>query len=481
MQSCLNPMVCDIGVHASMLKHTHSLSGFFNESAALLRLSLPIIVTQLATQGMNFVDTSMAGQVSATDLAAIAVGASLWYPISLLLRGVLMALTPLTAHHRGSGQQQQINHELGQGLWLAMAGSLLAILFLQQSEGIMAYMQVAPEVAPIATQYLQALAFGVPGIALFYSLNSFCEGMGNTRAPMLFSLLGLAVNIPANYLLINGKFGLPALGAVGCGWATSIVYWLMSLMMGLYIARHHEYRQFLSRSVLQFKASQAWAQFKLGLPIGMNIFICGSIFAIIALLIGKLGANNIASHQIALNFSGLMYMVPLSLSFGITIRVGHALGQGNAALAKLRSYSGIALTLAFSCISSASIVLFREQIARIYTQDPLVAAGAASLIIFAACYQLSDAIQTATNGVLRGYKDTKLPMFISGMAYWGLALPVGYTLGLTDKVVDAMGAAGFWVGIIVGLTAAAIMMSLRLRAMLSKQQAQPLQAELGFA
>ncbi len=282
---------------------------------------------QLATQSMGFIDTTMAGQVSAADLAAIALGTSLWLPVSLLLRGIIMALTPVVAYHRGAQSLNNVRIAFIQMLWLSAFVSAILIVYLLLGETILVGLGVAPEIIPIASDYVVALAFGVPGIALFYTLNGFCEGMNNTRAPMLISVIGLLVNIPVNYILIYGKFGMPALGAVGCGWATSLVYWLMSALLFSYIKSHHHYKNILHFTELKPVWQEIKQLFKLGMPIGLNIAVCGSIFAVIALLIGRIGAENVAAAQIALNISSMTYMIPMSLSFGITIRVGHALGE----------------------------------------------------------------------------------------------------------------------------------------------------------
>ncbi len=438
-------------------------SSWLQESRALLALSMPIIVTQLAIQGMGFVDTTMAGQVSARDLAAIAIGGSLWLPAVLLLRGLLMALTPIIAHHRGSNDAMaRIPQDTGQTLWLAVAASVALISLLLLSEPILVTMDVAPEIIPIASGYLYALAFGVPAIALFFTLNSFCEGMANTRIPMVVSIMGLLANIPINYVLIYGKLGFPALGAVGCGWATSIVSWLTALVMLAYLKKHHIYSNLLTLQGMQVSWGRIKVLLKLGLPIGITIFIEGSIFALIALLIGKLGAEVVAAHQIALNFSSLVFMIPLSLSFGITIRVGHALGQGKHQLARMRAWSGTALSVFWSTISGALILIFTPGIIRMYTSDSVVAEGAALLLVYAAIYQVSDALQASANGALRGYKDARTPMILVTIAYWVVGLPLGYILGMTNWITQPLQAEGFWIGIVGGLTLAAVLLCSRL-------------------
>lgn len=441
-----------------------------------MRLSTPIILTQIATQAMGFVDTTMAGQVSAADLAAIALGSSLWLPVLLLLRGIIMALTPMIAFHRGAQDLKSVSIEFFQMVWLALLSSLVLIVYLVNAKPILEWIGVASEIIPIASDYALALAFGVPGIALFYTLNAFCEGMNNTRAPMVISIIGLLVNIPVNYVLIYGKFGLPELGAVGCGWATSLVYWFMSGLLHTYIKAHHHYKKIICFSHAKPNLKQMFHLFKLGLPIGLNIAICGSIFAVIALIIGRIGAENVAAAQIALNISSMTYVIPMSVSFGITVRVGHALGQKDELNAIERSKIGILVAALLSLVSVTVLLLFPEQIIRLYTNDPAISATAATLLALTAIYQFSDALQTSVNGALRGYKDTKIPMFLAVASYWGLALPMGIILGMTDHVIPAMGEKGFWVGIITGLTVAALLMLVRLRYVIKSRTSAPLEA-----
>ena len=449
------------------------LRPFTRESGALMHLSVPIILTQIATQAMGFVDTTMAGQVSPADLAAIALGTSLWIPVLLLLRGVIMALTPVVAYHRGARDFQSISVEFFQMVWLALIASVLLIAYLVSAKPILEWIGVASEIIPIGSDYAFALAFGVPGIALFYTLNGFCEGMNNTKVPMIISVIGLLVNIPVNYVLIYGKFGFPEMGAVGCGWATSLVYWLMSGMLYSYIKGQHHYNTIISFSDVKPRLKEMLHLLKLGLPIGMNIAVCGSIFSVIALMIGRIGAENIAAAQIALNISSMTYVIPMSISFGITIRVGHALGEKDELGAIERSQIGILVAGLISSLSVTVFLLFPEWIIRLYTTDPAISATAATLLALTAMYQFSDALQTSANGALRGYKDTKVPMFLAIASYWGLALPLGMVLGLTDHIVPAMGEKGFWVGILTGLTTAAILMLFRLRFVIKKRALQP--------
>jgi multidrug resistance protein, MATE family len=199
-----------------------------------------------------------------------------------------------------------------------------------------------------------------------------------------------------------------------------------------------------------------------GMPIGISIFAEASIFCVIALLIGAMGATVVAGHQIALNFSSMVFMIPYALGMAVTVRVGQALGRGEPRQARYAAGVGMLVGLAYACVSASSMFLSREYIARVYTNDMSVIAVASSLIIFAALFQFSDAIQVTAAGALRGYQDTRVTMLLTLFAYWGIGLPVGYSLGLTDLWGPASGPRGLWQGLIVGLTCAALMLGIRL-------------------
>mgnify|MGYP005751842239 FL=1 len=304
----------------------------------------------------------------------------------------------------------------------------------------------------------------MPGAALFLTLRSYTEAMSHTRPVLLISVAGLLINIPSNYILIYGKLGLPALGGVGCGWATSLVFWCMALMMAVYIGRHPAYasaRLHLRQTHLE--PATAWYIFRLGLPVGLAIFFEVSIFAMIALLISSLGPTVVAGHQVALNFTGLLFMIPLSLALAVTVRVGHGRGQGDPLAVRRAVQAALWLTAFIGLSAGALLFLFREQVPWLYSHDPDVRWLASQLLLYAALYQLSDAWQVTVSGALRGFEDTTVPMFITLFAYWGIGLPVGYSLALSDWWGEAMGPEGFWIGLLCGLTAAALLLSVRLR------------------
>nr|WP_217434360.1 MATE family efflux transporter [Serratia proteamaculans] len=431
-----------------------------------MALAIPVIIAQISQTAMGVVDTIMAGAYSATDMAAVAVGTSIWLPAILFGHGLLLALTPVIAQLNGAGRRDRIAHQVRQGFWLAAAVSLLVIIVLYNSKFVIDMMHnIDPRLADKAVGYLHAIMWGAPGYLFFQVLRGQCEGLSKTKPGMVIGFLGLLVNIPINYIFIYGKFGMPELGGVGCGVATASVYWFMFLAMRWYVKRAPSQRDILPHEGSSMRPD--WPAMKrlfgIGLPVALALFFEVTLFAIVALLVSPLGIVSVAGHQIALNFSALMFVLPLSLGVSATIRVGYRLGEGSVEGARIAAYAAIAVGIAMACCTALFTATFREQIALLYNDSPAVVAMASHLMLLAAIYQISDSIQVIGSGILRGYKDTRSIFFITFVAYWILGLPSGYVLALTDILVPAMGPSGFWIGFIIGLTFAAIMMAMRMR------------------
>ena len=456
-----------------------------NEARRFLALGLPVLVTQIAQMGMNFVDTAMTGRASTADMAAVAVSGSIWVPVSLLGMGCLLSLPAMMAHLVGGGEQQRTPHLLRQGLWLS---SLLSLVLM----GVFAFLSLHlelfgldAELAPLAAGYLRAMLFGLPGMMLFVNVRGFLEGYARTRPAMLVGLLGLALNVPCNYVLIYGKLGLPQLGAVGCGVATALCYWFMAACMIYYVRRDAQYRDLhplflpllLPRTApacgceararddasplaapytpepvpCRFDFPLIWRILRIGLPGALAVFFEVSLFALSALLLAPLGKVVVAGHQIAMNFAGMVFMLPLSLNITAAIRVGQSVGAGRLGRARLSARTALCMGAALSLVIAACTALFREQIVHIYNDDPAVTALAMSLLLLGSCYQLVDALQTISIGILRAYNDTRIISLVCFTSYWIIGLPLGFTLARTDLVVPALGAAGFWIAYIAAL------------------------------
>ncbi|CAD5109603.1 MATE family efflux transporter [Zestomonas carbonaria] len=434
------------------------------ELRALLTLAAPIMIAQLAVTSMGFVDAVMAGRVSPRDLAAVALGNSIWVPVFLLMTGTLLATTAKVAQRFGAGQPERIGPLVRQALWLALAvGLIAAALLALGAEPVLHLMKVDAELIAPSMGYLYGIAMGFPAVALYHVLRCFSDGLGRTRPSMLLAVAGLLLNIPLNYVLIYGHLGFPALGGVGCGWASGAVMWFMFLGMLGWVRRAPAYRS--SRLFERFDWPQREPIQRLlgiGVPIGIAVFAESSIFAVIALLIGSLGATVVAGHQIALNVSSMVFMIPYALSMAITVRVGQALGRHEPREARFAAGVGIATALTYACLSASLMLLGRHAIAGIYTPDPQVISVAATLLVYAALFQFSDAVQVSAAGALRGYQDTRITMLLTLFAYWGIGLPVGYALGLADWLGEPRGPSGLWQGLVAGLTVAAAMLMLRL-------------------
>lgn len=438
---------------------------YLSEARQLLTLAIPVIIAQVSQTSMGVVDTIMAGSYSATDMAAVAVGTSIWLPVILFGHGLLMALTPVVAQLNGSGRRERIAHQRQQAFLLAAAVSVVTMLVLYQGDKVIHLMHnESPELADKAVGYLRALLWGVPGYLFFQVLRSQCEGLSKTKPGMIVGFIGLLVNIPINYVFIHGKLGMPELGGVGCGVATASVYWIMLFLLAGYMRRARWIQDINSYATpLRPDWPVIKRLFNLGLPIALAILFEVSLFAVVALLVLPLGVIDVAGHQIALNFSSLMFVLPMSLGVAATIRVGHRLGEGSVPNARIAARTSIFCGVALALCTAIFTVVMREPIALLYNDNPQVVAMASHLMLLAAIYQVSDAIQVIGSGVLRGYKDTRSIFFITFTAYWVLGLPFGYMLALTDLLVTPMGPAGFWCGFIIGLTASAIMMGLRIR------------------
>ena len=435
-----------------------------DELSRQLRIALPIFGGQLAQSANGFVDTVMAGRVSALDLAAVAVGASIWVPIFLFMTGLLMTTTSVLSRHLGAGESHRLSPVMQQAITLGIACGVLAFIVLRNTGPVLAWMDVDPAMRPIVKDYLIGLSWGMPPIAIVLALRSYTEAQNDTRPVLWISVIGLLANIPINYVLIYGKLGFPAMGGVGCGWATAVVMWLMAVLMLCYVAWHRSYANArLSLFPWVLERGTLWYLFSIGLPVGLAIFFEVSVFAVIALLISQSGAIVVAGHQLALNFTSLVFMLPLSFALAATARIGRARGQRDEVALRGAIRVAFRITLCIGVVAALFLVALRDVIPLIYTDNAEVIGLASYLLLFAALYQISDALQVSANGCLRGYEDTRIPMLLTLFAYWGMGLPVGYVLATGSFVLAPMGPSGYWLGLFVGLSCSALLLGTRLR------------------
>ncbi|MEJ2382913.1 MAG: MATE family efflux transporter [Xanthomonadales bacterium] len=432
------------------------------EIGRTMKLALPVIIGQVAVFSMNFVDTVMAGRLPNREiaLAALGIGGAVWSAMLMFVIGTLLAVQPSVAQLDGARMQSEAAYQTRQAFWIALGLGVPYWLLCYFSEPLLVAFRIDPDIVPQAAGYLRAVSWGAPGLCLVLLLRYFSEGTGNTNPTMFYGVVGALLNIPLNYVLMFGKLGLPALGTVGCGYATSIVIWLQFVFLFAYVATHRHYRPFSLMSRLDLPDAKAiLGLLKVGLPIAVAIAVEGSLFVGAALLIGRLGPVPAAAHLIAINFSALVFMIPIGLASAISIRVGNALGRGDPEGARYAGFIGLVIVLGFQTVSATTMFLAPDLIVRIYTDDIVVGSLAVSLLFYAAIFQYPDGIQMVMAGALRGYKDTRAPMLYTMISFWIVGMTLGYSLTFRF----GMGPAGMWVGMIAGLTVAAGLMLWRFR------------------
>jgi MATE family multidrug resistance protein len=442
-----------------------NLTSFFSHSKSLATLAYPILIAQLIQNLMGFIDIVMAGRVSATDMAAVAVANSIWIPVILTIYGLVMALAVIVSQLAGAKNYSAISEQTYQTAWVALTLgiSLIGVYYLL-APLISPAIELEGNLKPLLFDYLRYIVWGAPGYCLYLVLRNYTEGLSYTKPTMVISIIGLIVNIPANYIFIYGEFGAPALGGAGCGLATAIVYWAMFIGMLIYTITSKVLKHV---SLFEKFYWPNWEKIvnilNLGTPIALSLLFEVSLFAVVAIFLVPFGAEVVASHQIALNFSSLIFMVPLSLAMATTIKVGGALGNNDSQKAKAYSNHAIALGVLLAFFTALITLLFRVPIASIYTKELPVIELAANIMLLATVYQLSDTVQAVAAGALRGYKDTKSILYITFVSYWLIGLTIGLILGVTDWIVPKMGPYGFWIGFILGLSTAAVLLAWRLK------------------
>ena len=432
-------------------------------------LALPIIVTQLSQMAMGVMDAIMAGRVSATDLAGVTLGGNLYFPTMLLMSGIIMSVTPSVSQLHGADRMAEAGAVVRQALWIAAVGGTATVLLLHQAEPVYRWLDVDEQAIPVAVAYLNAASLGLVPLLAYAALRCLCEGMSWTRPAMFISLSALLLKLPLNWLFIYGApaLGIPAMGGVGCGWATAavMVYMLVAMVVFASISRVRVANTFAAFSWPHI--GEISRLLKLGVPIGLALFVEVAFFSCVTLLIGRLGVATVASHQVAFNVAGVAFMVPLALGMAATIRVGYNVGADNLAGARTAAWVAVSTTFVWGCTLAIVMLSLRHQIVALYSTDEQVVRLAASLLAIGAMFQVFDASQATMMGALRGYKDTRAPMFVAIFAYWACGLPIGYALcygvdGTAGIVIEPLGIQGFWWGLVGGLAIAAVALGTRL-------------------
>ncbi len=437
---------------------------FLLEARDVLKLAWPLLIAQITQMLMGVSDTIMAGRYSATDMAAVALGFSITIPLLCFIQGIALALPPIISRLQGNKNLAGIADASQQAGYLVFSVGVVITAFIPFVSNIVSMFPMAPELYTITVDYVTYVLLAMPGFALYQWLRNYCEGLGKTKPTMTITVIGLMANILGNYLFIYGAGPIPAMGGAGCGAATAIVIYTMLIATVIYVRFAPALKMYrLFDTLYRPNLAVIHRTFKMGLPIAMTILFEVTLFSVIALLLAPFGDTMVAAHQVALNFSALMFMFPMSIGMAVAIRIGYRIGQNNHRQAKIAARSAIMIGF-FTSVCTATFTLSAKAfIIGLYTSDEAVYSLANALLIYAALFQLSDAVQVISANALRGYKDTTAMFIITFVSYWLIGLPTGVILGRTQWLTDEpMAAAGFWIGLFVGLSAAAIMLGARL-------------------
>lgn len=424
-------------------------------SRALLHLAWPTLVAQIAVMGGGVIDTMMAGRISALDLAAVGIGASIYATIFVTMMGVLLALIPVVSHHHGARRLTTIGEDVRQSLWLALALSVVAVLLLKYPDPFLHFARPAPALEIKVRAYLDALAWAAPGYLIFRVFYGLTTGIGQPRPMMVFNLLALALKAPLNWVFMYGHFGLPALGGPGCGWSSTVIAWSLAALAWCWCRREPMYAPYQVFARFDWPRWPALKELlRLGVPSGASFLVDVSAFTFMALFIARLGPQLSAAHQIAANVAVLLFMAPTAIGSATAVLVGQALGAGNPLRARQAGLLGLGVSAIAGMVLGGALFVSALAVARAYTSDATVAATAAGLLALVALYHLADSVQAVMIQVLRAYKRTWAPTLIYAVSLWGVGLLGGYLFGLTDVFGPPRGAAGFWLAAAASLVVA---------------------------
>jgi MATE family multidrug resistance protein len=442
---------------------------------ATLVLAGPIVLSQVAQVSMGFVDTAMVGRLGATALAGIALGSSVFFTLAMVCLGIVIAAGPMVAQAVGAGDESGAARSVRQALWTAAGLGALGGLLLALAGPLLALMGQPPDVQALAAGYLRAIAWGLPAFLGFGALRAFAEGIERPIPVTVIALSAVGVNVVANLGFVFGRWGLPEMGAVGVGWASTTSFWYLFGAMALFVRFKPEFARFgIFRGLRRPDPPVLRELVSIGWPIGISFGIESGLFAVTAVMMGWIGATQLAAHQIALQLAAMTFMVALAVSLAGTVRVGQAVGRANAVDVRRAGWTAVALGTGFMLISATVFLTVPNALIALFldtgdADNAAVVALAVHLLAIAGAFQLVDGLQVGAAGALRGLKDTRVPMLIGLATYWGVGLTAGYLLAFWA----GMGAPGLWWGLVLGLASAALGLSLRFRRKTRRLEAVP--------
>lgn len=429
-------------------------------------LAYPVMLSQLGQVSVGVADSMMVGRLGALPLAAASLGNSIFFVLMMFGIGISMGITPLISVADGKGKTKRIARLFSHGLWINVATSiLLTIVVLGLSQGLH-FLNQPDEVVVLAIPYLLIITASLFPMMVFQTYKQMAEGLSQTKQAMYITILCNVINVFLNWVLIWGYLGAPALGLNGAGWATLISRVLMMLMMGGYVFYSQRYQIFqLSLSIRNASLPMLSRILKIGVPTGFQFIFEVSAFSAAAIMMGWIGVNALAGHQIALNLASISYMMATGLATAGMIRVSNQIGRGNIKAMREAGMVVFGMVIVFMFSAAVLFIGARFYLPTLYIDDPEVISLSASLLIIAGFFQLSDGVQVVGLGVLRGMEDVKVPTLVTLMAYWVLGLPLGYLfafeLGMEEK--------GIWYGLLIGLSITALLLFYRFHTLSKKR------------
>lgn len=424
-----------------------------------LRLAAPVMLSQLGVVMVQLFDNAMVGKLGALPLAAVSFGGTVFFIVFIFLTGISLGLTPLIGEKYSQSNYRTIASLFQNSLILFSLVGILGFIIQYSIIPLMFHLRQPNEVVDMAIPYYKYLVWSIIPYMLFGSFKQFLEGIGNTTVNMIIIITANLINIFFNWLLIYGNWGFPRMEAEGAGLATLISRICMPVFAIIYFTFKHKVRRYFRYFKWEnFSLKYVKSLLSVGLPIGSQMIMEGSAFALTSIMIGWIGTTEIAANQIALTISNMAFMIVLGLSSAATILVSHEYGRGNLKKLKETANASYHLGLLWNTITAIIFITLREPIARIFTDDPEVIKIASYLMIFVAAFQFSDGLQSITVGILRGIQDVKKIMLIASFSYIVINLPVGYFCAF----ILNWGPGGLWVGFIFGLSIAAFLLIYRL-------------------
>lgn len=419
--------------------------------------------SQLSFMIMSATDTIVAGRAGADQLAGLVIANSFTYPIYMFLAGIIFSVIPIVAQLNGAKKNLEIGQKIREIFWLTLfLGFLLIVIFYFGSE-VMAILPIDEKITSISISYLKAISIGMFFYIMFRFLSSYSEGLTLTLPVFFVAFGGALINIPLDIIFVFGYLGVPEMGGVGCGYATSIVSTLMFIAMFCIVLFSKPYKK--NKLLNKFNSPSiktSMEVLKLGTPIGFGIFVELSMYSGAAIILAPLGENIVSGHAVALNIASIVFMLPLAIGLAASTRVGNLLGENRFIDARYSSFVSVSLCFFGALFNMTLLVSLGDKLISLYTTDVLVFSIASHLIIFAAIFQIPDGIGMGSLGALRGYKDTFMTMVFLVISYWLFAIPFGYFLTYYG-INEPMGASGMWISMIVGLVIFSLLITSRLR------------------